>query len=50
MNKPDYKPSPDFKRLRKVLLLEGEPDRVPLANYIAMLNAAFKYGKYPVFK
>ena len=26
-----YKPEPNFERLRKVLLLKGEPDRVPLA-------------------
>ena len=24
------------------------PEYVPLANYIAMLNAAFKYGRYPI--
>ncbi len=29
-----FKPSPDFERLKKVLLLEGEPDRVPLVELI----------------
>jgi uroporphyrinogen decarboxylase len=29
-----FKPEPDFKRLRKALLTEGEPDRVPLLELI----------------
>ena len=34
MTELEFKPSPDFERLRKVLLLEGEPDRVPLVELI----------------
>jgi len=31
----DYAPSPNFQRLRKVLLLQGEPDRVPFIELFA---------------
>ena len=40
-------PQPNFERFLTALRCR-QPDRVPLANYRAMIEAGLKYGRYPI--